>query len=62
MTSNILTLNSLNTNILTEANATEIVANLNADAKDDCTYKVEKKDHGFAVAVFDEADEFVLYL
>ncbi len=61
MTANILTLNSLNTNILTLDKATRIVENLNADAEDDCTYKVEKKDHGYAVAVF-EADEFILYL
>ncbi len=62
MTPTILALNSLNTNILTEAAANEIAADLNADAEDDCTYKVEKKDHGFAVAVYDEIDDFVLYL
>ena len=61
MTATITALNILNVSILTEAKATEIVADLNAEAEDDATYKVEKKDHGFAVAVYEDG-EFVLYL
>ncbi len=62
MTPNIIDLNSLNTYILPEAKATEIVAKLNADAEDEDSYKVEKKDHGFAIAVFDSTGEFILYI
>ena len=61
MTPTILALNSLNTNILTEAVATETAADLNADAEYPATYKVEKKDHGYAVAVYED-DDFILYL
>ena len=61
MTATITALNSLNTNILTEAAATETAAGLNADAEDPATYKVEKKDHGYAIAVYED-DEFILYL
>ena len=54
-------LNSLNVNILTEANATKIADGLNVDAEDPATYKVEKKDHGYAIAVYED-DDFILYL
>ena len=61
MTANIIALNRLHIGILNEANATKIAAGLNADTEDDCTYKVEKKDHGFAIAVYED-DDFILYL
>jgi len=47
--------------ILTEAKANETASGLNADAEDPATYKVEKKEHGYAVAVYED-DEFILHL
>ncbi len=61
MTPTITTLNSLNISIYTEARAIEIVSGLNTDTEDAATYTVEKKDHGYAIAVYED-DEFILYL
>ena len=62
MTATITALNDLNVTILTGSQALDRAESLNADTEDDCSYRAEKKDHGYAVAVYDEDGEFVLYL
>ena len=57
----ITTLNKMNVNILTEDKATQTAAELNASAEVGEAYKVEKLDHGYAVAIYEDG-LFILYL